>query len=102
MFDILVSAWLIRICECPVFQGSSAAGPCQARSAGRRSGPRTRGRLVIGRIGSEAAGSNPEALLPDTAGRNALQFLVQAFPGEIERVGDRRHRLDADELAAVD
>src|SRR5262245_5106242 len=52
--------------------------------------------------GSESARANPEALLPRSAGRHALQIAVQPLRREVEGVGDRGHRLEADEAAAID
>src|SRR6266852_4828631 len=46
------------------------------------------------RMASEPARLDPEAFLPRAAWWNRLQLLVDAFLGEIQRVGDPRHGLE--------
>src|ERR1035441_411965 len=48
----------------------------------------------------EPCGSNPEALFPLAAWGDALQIFVDSGVRQAEGVGNRRHRLEADELAS--
>src|SRR3954471_12994656 len=54
-------------------------------------------RAFVLSLDSVALGRDPEALFPRTAGRERLQLLVDAFLREVQRVGDRDHRLECDE-----
>ena len=48
---------------------------------------------------SKSAGNNPVTFAPLAAGGHALQLVINARVCEIERIGDRRHRFEADEVA---
>src|SRR5262245_5541407 len=56
-------------------------------------------RVAVFRL--EPARPHPEALAPDAARRNRLQFAVAALVREIDGIGNSRHRLDADEGAIL-
>ena len=75
--------------------GSCSIAPDEAEG-------RSRPAVPDGRSPSEPAWPDPETLPPRAARLDVLKLLVDALVGQVQRVGDPRHRLEAAAYLTVD
>src|SRR5579862_645089 len=56
---------------------------------------------ILVSLHSKATRAGPKAFHPRLPRRNALELLINAFLGEVQSVGDARHRFEADEITIL-